>query len=63
MKCIHYYICSNSYILLCDDSKCVLNKNQLEKENIFRKDSVRRMLDEYKATLGIESFLELNKNM
>jgi hypothetical protein len=60
MKCIHYHICINSYNLLCSDSKCKLVKFEQKKEDQVRLERVRQAIDDYKNSVGIENFEQLN---
>ena len=60
-SCLHYHICLNSYSLLCNDSKCRLEKQNKQVGDSTRLEKVRQAIDCYKADLGIESFLDLNK--
>jgi hypothetical protein len=59
MKCLHYHICIRKENL-CNDSKCKLNRIIQDKEIEKNRQECREFLDEYKKSLGINSFLDLN---
>ena len=63
-KCQHFNVCitmtDSKSELLCNDSKCKLNRlKHLESEQ-QRMDEVVDELDKIKRQLGIKSFLDLN---
>jgi hypothetical protein len=60
-SCLHYHTCLNSSSLLCNDNKCILVKHREEFNDKVRVERVRQAIDSYKADLGIQSFLDLNK--
>jgi len=62
MKCPHYSICvAQSSDTLCSDLRCPLNKKIHEKEEEDRLLGVKKILDDYKKSLGVNSFLDKNK--
>jgi len=58
-KCIHYYICLNSFETLCNDSKCNINKEIIKRDDKVRLELVRQAIDNYKREHGIKSFLKI----
>lgn len=62
MKCQHYKTCitlTDNY--LCNDNNCILNKKSMNKEVQKNREECRQFLDEYKKSLGITIFMELNR--
>jgi hypothetical protein len=53
-------MCLNSKSLLCNDSKCKLVKLELLKDQYKRIEQVEQLFIQYKKSLGINSFLDLN---
>ena len=62
-KCIHYHSCSTLPETLCNDSKCKINRYDYIVTNKIRRARVRNAIKEYKKSLGIKSFLDLNKKI
>ena len=61
--CFHINFCINAYETLCSDNKCKINKQVQIKEDKIRIELNRQFIDEYKKSLGINSFLDLNKKL